>query len=142
MGDSISCRAKLQALHRVSTRYLLLITLCYVVVPLSLSGLRTAAALLLRRQTTDCRSPRNTTEIVFLALYPPCSNEARSSSELVRLEQCDLMTEAAIDLAVERINQNPNILPEGATLRVIPVRFEDEDGANAGDKIITVSHQY
>ena len=142
MGDSTSCRAKLEALHCVSTRYLLLITLYYVAAPLSLSGPRTAAALLLRRRATDCRSPRNTTEIVFLALYPPCSNGARSSSELVRLEQCDLLTEAAIDLAVERINRSPNILPEGATLRAMPLRFEDEDGANADDKIITVSHQY
>ena len=142
MGDNSSCRAELEGLHRVFTRYLLLITLCYVVASLLVSDPHMAAALLLRRPATDCRSPRNTTEIVFLALYPPCSNEARSSSELVRLEQCDLLTETAIDLAVERINQNPNILPESATLRVIPVRFEDEDSANADDKMIMVSHQY
>ena len=129
-----------EALHRVSIGYvLLLLTLCYVVASLSQSPL-TAAALLRRR--TD--SGRNATrEIVFLALYPPCSKEAvSSSSELVRLEQCDVLVEAAIDLAVERINRNPNILPEGAMLRVIPVRFEEEgDGANMDDKVIMVSHQ-
>ena len=130
------CKAEL--FHRVSTRCLLVIILCFVATQLSLSGPSAAAALL--RRSTDCR--RNATEIVFLAFYPPCAKEARSSSELERLEQCDLLTEAAIESAVERINQNPaNILPEGATLRVLPIRFEDEKGANTYDNMIMVSHQ-
>lgn len=131
-----------EALHHVSIGYvLLLLTLCYVVASLSQSPL-TAAALLRRR--TNC-GRNGTREIIFLALYPPCSQEAISSSEdLVRLDQCDVLAEAAVDLAVERINRNPGILPEGATLRVIPVRFEEEEENGASDmddKVIMVSRQ-
>ena len=143
MGDTngSSCGAEAVRHRCVSTAiYLLLFTTLFFV--LSPSP-RTAAALLRRSRPTACRGG-NVTEIVFLALYPPCSEEARSSSsELERLEQCDVLAEAAIDLAVERINHDPSILPEGATLRVIPVRFEEEDDANVlnmDDQMIMVSH--
>lgn len=139
MDVDSSCKAEL--FHRVSPRHLLVFILCSIAVQVSLSGPRAAAALLRKTRMPDCR--RNSTEIVLLALYPPCTKEAHSSSELEKLEQCDLLTEVAIDLAVERINQNPSILPDGATLRVLPIRFEDGGyGVNTpDDKMVMVSHQ-
>ena len=131
MDVDSSCKAKL--LCRGSTLNLLLIvTLCYTAAP--------CTALLLRKPAA-CR---NATDIAFLAFYPPCSIEAHSSSELERLERCDLLTVAAIDLAVERINQSPSILPEGSTLRVIPIDdglVDTKDSANVyiDDKMIMVS---
>ena len=71
----------------------------------------------IRKIPSDCR---NVSEVVFLTFYP-CFMEASSRSELGLLEQCDLLTIAAITLASERVNGDASILPAGSTLRVLPI---------------------
>ena len=78
----------------------------------------------MRKMPTDCR---NISDIAFLAFYPACDGYSAEN-----LEQCDLLSLAAIDLAVERMNLAAGILPRGSVLRTIPVtsRRLNEHGSN------------
>ena len=64
--------------------------------------------------TVKSRSPcKNATENVVFLDFVPCALNGSSVSMLaVReiLEKCDLLVQAAVQLAVERINQRPDIL--------------------------------
>ena len=95
-------------------------------------------AVLLRKQPADCQ---NVTDIAFLAFYPCSLGVGDAASVLEELEQCDLLTPAAINLAVERVNQASGILPDGSTLRVIPVEHQHLHNTDGKiDKMITVSY--
>lgn len=79
-------------------------------------------------RSVDCQ---NVSEIVFLS-YFPC---VRSNSDFValnKLDECDLLAEAAAHLAVDRINQDPTILPN-ITLKLYPMYIP------SGNTFITVS---
>ena len=102
------------------------------------------AAAQLRNSSANCIRRRSNSEIVFLAFYPcsadPSDGTESSKSELERLEECDLLSVAAINLAVERINDNRSILPDGSTLRVIPISEDNPHVQRTGmDAMITVS---
>ena len=101
------------------------------------------AAAQLRNSSANCIRRRSNSEIVFLAFYPcsadPSVGKEGFKSELERLEECDLLSVAAINLAVERINDN-RILPDGSTLRVIPISEDNPHVQRTGmDAMITVS---
>ena len=71
-------------------------------------------SLLIAVSTVKSRSPcKNATENVVFLDFVPCALNGSSVSMLtVReiLEKCDLLVQAAVQLAVERINQRPDIL--------------------------------
>ena len=73
----------------------------------------------MRKMPTDCR---NISDIAFLAFYPACAaSDGGANYNAEILEQCDLLSIAAIDLAVERMNLAADILPRSSVLRTIPV---------------------
>ena len=85
--------------------------------------------LLIAVSTAENRSSacRNATENVVFIDFVPCSLNGTSVSTLAArefLEKCDILVQAAIELAVERINRNPNILAN-TTIRVQPVQLPD-----------------
>ena len=81
-----------------------------------------------RRFGADGIRCRNVTEIVFVAFLPgPCfSNDTDNSTSRGETDgasgvgECDFLVEAAARLAVDRVNQDPTVLP-GITLRLHPV---------------------
>ena len=85
-----------------------------------------------RSGLSDCHRGNASGEIVLLVFYPCSAGStsdsavATSKSERELLQECDLLTIAAINLAVEKINhRNSSILPKNCSLRVIPV-IEDQ----------------
>ena len=54
----------------------------------------------------DCQ---NVTEIVFVGFFPCLRDASFEASKSI--SECDLLAEAAAHLAVERVNGNPDILP-------------------------------
>ena len=67
-------------------------------------------------EAVDCQS---VSEIAFVSFFPCFRNENFTlTSE--KLSECDLLAEAAAHLAVERVNQDPHILPN-ITLKLHPV---------------------
>ena len=66
-------------------------------------------------ETVDCQ---NVSEIVFVSFFPCLRNDKFTASE--KLSECDLLAEAAAHLAVERVNQDPDILPN-ITLKLYPI---------------------
>ena len=71
--------------------------------------------------SVDCQ---NVTEIVFVGVFP-CLRDS-SFAALKDISECDLLAEAAAYLAVERVNQDPDILPN-ITLRVHPIYVSTEE---------------
>lgn len=74
----------------------------------------------LRRYDADFIDCQNISEIVFLGFFP-CLRQ--NGSELLPSEsihECDLLAEAAAQLAVERVNADPDILPN-ITLTLYPI---------------------
>ena len=75
----------------------------------------------LRRYDADFIDCQNISEIVFLGFFPCLRQNGRSEllpSKSIR--DCDLLAEAAAELAVERVNADPDILPN-ITLRLYPI---------------------
>ena len=66
----------------------------------------------LRRYNADFVDCQKISEIVFLGFFP-CLRENDSDFEASEnmIRECDLLAEAAAYLAVERVNRNPDILP-------------------------------
>jgi hypothetical protein len=58
----------------------------------------------------DCQ---NVTEIVFIGVFPCLRDPAEGSNFVAsqNISECDLLSEAAAVLAVERVNQDPDVLP-------------------------------
>ena len=72
----------------------------------------------------DCR---NITEIVFLSFFPCLRNDyGFDAPESIR--ECDLLAEAAAQLAVDRVNEDPTILPN-ITLQLYPVYVPSGKGS-------------
>ena len=87
--------------------------------------------LLIAVSTAENRSSacKNATENVMFLDFVPCSLNGTSISTLAAreiLEKCDLLVQAAIELAVERINRNSDIFTN-TTIRVhdVPVQLPD-----------------
>ncbi len=77
---------------------------------------------ILRRYDAESIDCQNISEIVFLGFFP-CLRQNDSSGHLLPSEsihECDLLAEAAAQLAVERVNADPAILPN-ITLRLNPI---------------------
>lgn len=88
----------------------------------------------MRELPTDCR---NISDIAYLSFYP-CIREVGFVPERDLLEQCDLLTVAAISLAVETVNGDASILPPGSTLRVISIEDQIQESNLKGDNMIAV----
>ena len=76
----------------------------------------------LRRYGAEFIDCQNISEIVFLGFFP-CLRQNGRSAELLPSESirdCDLLAEAAAQLAVERVNSDPDILPN-ITLTLYPI---------------------
>lgn len=95
------------------------------------------AAQMMRSLAHRCK---NVSDVAFLVFYP-CAQEDAASYGVERLEQCDLLSLAAIELAVERINANGDVLPEGCKLRTISVESKkqhDDHEVYPTDKVLMV----
>ena len=75
--------------------------------------------LIMRRYDADLVDCQNVSEITFLGLFP-CLRNTSSFEASDNISECDLLVEAAARLAVERVNQNPNIL-HNITLKLYPI---------------------
>ena len=74
----------------------------------------------LRRCDPHLVNCQEISEIVFLGFFP-CLRQNDSSFEASKsISGCDLLAEAAAHLAVERVNGNPDILPN-ITLKLYPI---------------------
>ena len=71
---------------------------------------------------------QNVHEIVFVGFFP-CRRNGRSEysdfNASDKMDDCDLLAEAAAYLAVERVNEDPTILPN-ITLKLRPVYTTDD----------------
>ena len=67
------------------------------------------------RSRIDCQ---DVAEIVFVGIFP-CPRDSNFVASK-NISECDLLAEAAAYLAVERVNQDPDILPN-ITLRLHPI---------------------
>ena len=85
-----------------------------------------------KAEVVDCQ---NVSEVVFLSFFP-CLQGRDTSSRLTaseKLSECDLLAEAAAHLAVERVNQDPDILPN-ITLKLHPIFIPKSE------ELVTVRH--
>jgi hypothetical protein len=57
----------------------------------------------------DCQ---NVTEIVFVGVFPCLRGEDSNFVASQNISECDLLSEAAASLAVDRVNQDPDVLPD------------------------------
>ena len=83
----------------------------------------TIAATSVRSQDQSCTNLNTTKNVTFLGFTPPCHSQAglnvSSRVEAKRiLESCDVLSSVAVELAVERLNESPDVL-EDATLHVL-----------------------
>ena len=85
-----------------------------------------------RHYNADTINCQNISEVVLLGFFP-CLRQTDGFEASRDLRECDLLAEAAAHLAVERVNQDPDILPN-ITLKLHPMYVP-----NGGD-ILTVSH--
>ena len=88
-----------------------------------------------RHYNADLINCQNVSEIVFLGFFP-CLRQNGSgfeASKNITINECDLLAEAAAHLAVERVNQDPDVLPN-ITLRLYPIHVPN------GSNSLTVSH--
>ena len=84
----------------------------------------------LRRYDADLVDCQEISEIVFLSFFP-CLRQNGSGFEASKnISECDLLAEAAAHLAVERVNQNPDILPN-ITLRLYPIYVPSKRASQA-----------
>ena len=60
---------------------------------------------------------RNVTDIIFVGVFP-CLRDSNFVAQK-NIGECDLLAEAAVHLAVERVNQDPDILSD-ITLKLHP----------------------
>lgn len=87
-----------------------------------------------RHYNADSINCQNVTEIVFLSFFP-CLRQNGSGFEASKsISGCDLLAEAGAHLAVERVNQDPDVLPN-ITLKLYPI-YVPNNGSNS----LTVSH--
>ena len=84
-----------------------------------------------RRYDAEEVNCQNVSEIVFISFFPCFRNDSTDSefSPLERLGECDLLAEAAAYLAVDRVNEDPTILPN-ITLQIRPVYIPTRTDSN------------
>jgi hypothetical protein len=74
-----------------------------------------------RHYNADAINCQNVSEIVFLGFFPCLRQNNGSGFEASRnIKECDLLAEVAAQLAVERVNADPDVLPN-VTLRLYPI---------------------
>jgi hypothetical protein len=91
----------------------------------------------LRRYDAESIDCHNISEIVFLGFFP-CLRQNDSSGQLLPSEsirECDLLAEAAAQLAVERVNADPATLPS-ITLRLNPIYVP----SNRESQAVSINH--
>ena len=116
---------------------IMLIALTFVFC-LGLFNLRGYVALLRERGVQrECRDIANVTFLTFIPCPQGFSDNGTSIHEW--LDHCDLLTRAAVELAVERVNQNENVL-NNSLLRVTPL-YDVINSVGTKD-LPTVSHLY
>jgi hypothetical protein len=87
-----------------------------------------------RHYNADAINCQNVSEIVFLGFFPCLRQNNGSGFEASRnIKECDLLAEVAAQLAVERVNADPDVLPN-VTLRLYPIYIP------SGGNPLTVSH--
>ena len=87
-----------------------------------------------RHYNTDAIDCQNISEIVFLGFFPCLRRNSGSDFEASRnIKECDLLAEAAAELAVERVNADPDVLPN-ITLTLYPIYIP------SGGNSLTVSY--
>lgn len=74
----------------------------------------------LTRYGADFVDCQGISEIVFLSFFPCLRQNHSGFNASENISECDLLAEAAAHLAVERVNRDPNILPN-ITLRLYPI---------------------
>ena len=85
----------------------------------------------------DCQyaAKTNVTFLVFL----PCNQEVNGpTASAATLEECDLLTRAAVDLAIEKVNQDQDVLTN-STLSMAPLFHAPE--AEISYIVITIIHR-
>ena len=73
-----------------------------------------------RRYHADTINCQQVDEIAFIGFFPCLRTDGADFKASERLGECDLLAEAAAYLAVDRVNQDPDILTN-ITLRLRPV---------------------
>ena len=97
----------------------------------------TIAATSVRSQDQSCTNLNTTKNITFLGFTPPCHSQAglnvfsRVDARRI-LEWCDVLSPLAVELAVERLNESPDVL-EDATLHVLQLKSYYEYDKVRGD---------
>ena len=81
--------------------------------------------LLILVSTVESQSCENATENVVFLGFVPCSLSDGINGTRDLLAECDLLVQAALELAVERINQSPDILTN-TTLHVLQISDSSE----------------
>ena len=88
-----------------------------------LSILAFKRTILAQRSSSDCGG---LTEIYFLGVFP-CHRDSQSNFVASKnISECDLLAEAAARLAVERVNRDPDILPN-IILNLFPVYVSTDE---------------
>ena len=78
-------------------------------------------------ESVDCQ---NVTKIVFVSFFPCLRTDGDTDFKASeRLGECDLLAEAAAYLAVDRVNQDPDILPN-ITLELYPIYIPTSEESN------------
>ena len=92
-----------------------------------------------RRYDADLVDCQNISEIVFLGFFP-CLRRNGSGFEAsnLNINECDLLAEAAAHLAVERVNQDPDVLPN-ITLRLYPIYVPSKRASQAVSHINNIN---
>ena len=86
-----------------------------------------------RRYDADMVDCQNVSEIVFLGFFP-CLRQNGSGFEASKnISECDLLSEAAARLAVERVNGDPDVLPN-ITLKLYPIYVPSKRASQAVSK--------
>ena len=87
-------------------------TACMTCAPDGSGTMESSDHLTLRRYNAESVDCENVAEIGFLGGFFPCPRRNGSSFEASKsISECDLLAETAAHLAVERVNQDSDILP-------------------------------
>ena len=81
-------------------------------------------------KTTTAACLQNVTFLHFIPCWRENERIHNRSAALERLVSCDLLARAAVDLAVERVNENREIFASSRYVRVVPLFPDINDTIN------------
>ena len=121
--------------HVLSSRLLIVWLVCHTVYIMTSSAQHQTNGTYYspRHYNADAINCQNVSEIVFLGFFPCLRENGSDFDALKSISECDLLAEAAARLAVERVNGDPDILPN-ITLKLHPIYVPN------GGNFLTVSH--